>query len=396
MSTPPLALHAPLERRHSELVRAFVREVAMSQGASLDFAAHAAQDAWHAWTGLCSQADSPEAATLHARLTSAGIETVLLLRGLSRFPEMTSLLRAQADDMSEIHFQEVGIDGWRLTMRRHPDQAADIQDAGADPAKAAASPAAGTEDYVIDLFQPGDAAGVGRCFLAVYGHSYVHPDVFSPARLIDENARGEIISMVARDLHGEVVGHLSFRRGPSDIVAESGEAVVLPAHRRHGLLERMKARLFEVAPTRGIHGVYAEPLTVHTITQKQDADVHMTICTAMLGVNPERFHPKNMPFPTAGQRQSYLRTFRQLTTPQSRVAATHPRYRDILSMIYQGLATPLAFEEPTAPRVDRSRMRMHVNARKFGSIAFDEIGAQASLELSQTLNDMLAFGARTI
>jgi len=202
--------------------------------------------------------------------------------------------------------------------------------------------------------------------------------------------------MVARDAQGEVVGHLSFRRGPSDIVAESGEAVVLPAHRRHGLLDRMKARLFEIAPSRGIHGIYAEPLTVHTITQKQDADVQMSICTAMLGVNPERFHPKNMPFPTAGQRQSYLRTYRQLVPPQERTIAAPMRYRDILTAIYQGMKVPVTFAPAEPPQVDRSRMRVHINSRMFGLIAFDEIGRAAPLELSQSLNDMLSFGAKTI
>jgi GNAT superfamily N-acetyltransferase len=367
----------------------------MSQGASLDFAAHAAHDAWHAWTELCAQAGSPEAATLHTRLTSAGIETVIQLRGLSRFPGMATLLHAQADEASEIHFHEVGIDGWHLTLRRHPDHATDADTIEAAPAKETAPAGAVTGEYVIDLFRPDDAAGVGRCFLAIYGHSYVHPDVFSPARLIDENARGEIISVVARDAHGDVVGHLSLRRGPSDIVAESGEAVVLPEHRRHGLLERMKAHLLELAPTRGIHGVYAEPLTVHTITQKQDADDNMTVCTAMLGVNPERFHPKNMPFPTAGQRQSYLRTYRHLVAPQPRAVAAPARYRDILSAIYQGLQIPVAFDDAAAPQVERSRIRVHMNARKFGSIAFDEIGTQAPLELGRSLNDMLSFGAKT-
>ncbi len=146
----------------------------------------------------------------------------------------------------------------------------------------------------------------------------------------------------------------------------------------------------------GFHGIYAEPLTVHTITQKQDAESDMAVCTAMLGVNPERFHPKNMPFPTAGQRQSYLRTYRHLVPPQSRIVAAPPRYHHILSAIYQGLKLPIAFEPAAAPQVERSRMRVHVNARKFGAIAFDEIGKQAPLEFTQSLNDMLSFGAKTI
>ena len=116
----------------------------------------------------------------------------------------------------------------------------------------------------------------------------------------------------------------------------------------------------------------------------------------MLGVNPERFHPKNMPFPTAGQRQSYLRTYRQLVPPQERTIAEPMRYRDILTAIYQGMKVPVTFAPAEPPQVDRSRMRVHINSRMFGLIAFDEIGRAAPLELSQSLNDMLSFGAKTI
>src|SRR4051812_35049516 len=91
-------------------------------------------------------------------------------------------------------------------------------------------------------------------FLPMYGHVYVHPEVFAPHRYWDKVERGEFIPVVARDGQGEIVGHLALERGPGTQVAERGEAVVLPAHRGHGLLERMTERLSEEAVRHNLQG----------------------------------------------------------------------------------------------------------------------------------------------
>ena len=164
-------------------------------------------------------------------------------------------------------------------------------------------------DYVIEPPQQADAAGIARCFVQVYSHDYVHPEVFSPLRYWAKVVNGELIPMVARDLAGQVVGHVALERGPGTKVAERGEAVVLEEHRGHGLLERMTERLWERALEHHLEGVYAEPLTIHTFSQRNDEHAGMPVCAALLGVNPESFGPKDLPGPRLGKRQSYLRTF---------------------------------------------------------------------------------------
>jgi len=391
-------LHLVLDPRHGELVRTFVRETSMSEGASAEFATAAARVVERAWEQLCDAVTSTERADIRTRLTSSGIETCARLRGMSRFPGLVPLLDGLSGDAIDVSWREWGIDGWELTVLRHNEaaQEAHLLAMGAAPADAAPSAASRPKEFVTDLLQPSDAASVGRCFLMVYGHAYVHPEVFSPRRLLAEIERGEVISVVTRDSGGEVVGHLSLRRGPSPVVAEWGEAVVLPEYRGHGLLERMTDRLFEEAPRHNIKGIYAEPLTVHTFTQHSDERARMPVCAALLGVNPERFHPKNMPFPTAGQRQSYLRTFRFLIAPEPRVVAAPVRYRDILSSIYQAQGIPFEFVDSVPPAAERSRISVHSNVRGFGTITFDEIGCNVELELARSVNDALAFGTKTL
>ena len=131
----------------------------------------------------------------------------------------------------------------------------------------------------------------------MYGHHYVHAEVFSTRRYWDKVEAGELIPAVARDSEGEVIGHIALEREPGMQVAERGEAVVRSAHRGHGLLERMTDRLREEAPKHDLHGIYAEPLTIHTFSQRNDARAGMPVCAVLLGANPEDFRPKGMPLP---------------------------------------------------------------------------------------------------
>ncbi len=183
-----------------------------------------------------------------------------------------------------------------------------------EPVVALANP----RDYPVDLPQKSDAPAIALCFQEVYGQSYVHSEVFSPDRYWAKVENGEVIPVVVRGDEGEVIGHVALEREPGALVAERGEAVVLPAYRGHHLLERMTERLSVEASKRGLHGIYAEPLTIHTFSQRNDVHAGMPVCAVLLGANPENFRPQDMSCPTAGQRQSYLRTFRFVQQPEPR------------------------------------------------------------------------------
>jgi GNAT superfamily N-acetyltransferase len=258
-----------------------------------------------------------------------------------------------------------------------------------------ATPAA-ARDYVIELPQKSDAAAIARCFLEVYGHHYVHSEVFSPHRYWDKVESGELIPVVARDDQGEVIGHVALEREPGALVAERGEAVVLPAYRGHHLLERMTERLREEAPKRGLHGVYAEPLTIHTFSQRNDERAGMPVCAVLLGANPESFRPKGVACPTAGQRQSYLRTFRFVQQPAARTIYAPAPYREMLLKIYAGLGVTASIAAPSAVIALESRTGIKVNDRGYGMIHFERIGPNVAIELSQALRDVQGLGASSM
>jgi hypothetical protein len=219
--------------------------------------------------------------------------------------------------------------------------------------------------------------------------------VFSTRRYWDKVERGELIPAVARDGEGEVIGHIALEREPGMQVAERGEAVVRTAHRGHGLLERMTARLREEAPKHDLHGIYAEPLTIHTFSQRNDARAGMPVCAVLLGANPEDVRPKGVPSPTAGQRQSYLRTFRFVQPPAPRIIYAPAPYRETLLKLYASLDVTVTPGESAAAAAD-SRTSIKVNDRGYGLISFQRIGPNAAIELAQALRDVRALGARSV
>lgn len=260
----------------------------------------------------------------------------------------------------------------------------------------AVSPHAIPRDCCIDLPEKSDALSITRCFQEVYGHDYVHSEVFSPDRYWAKVESGEVIPVVARGAEGEVIGHLALEREPGALVAERGEAVVLPAYRGNHLLERMTERLSIEATKRGLRGIYAEPLTVHTFSQRNDERAGMPVCAVLLGANPESFRPKDMSCPAAGQRQSYLRTFRFVQQPAAHAIHAPASYRELLLKVYGSLGVTVTLAMTSGVAFADSRIGTKVNDRGYGMIQFEQIGPDFAVELSKALRDVLALGARSV
>jgi hypothetical protein len=392
-------LRLVLEPGHGELVRAFVREAALAEAVPVPEASLIADDAVEAWQALCTPDAGRERARIELLCSRREVRTRILLPGYSRFSHVVASLAGRIRRDAGVSCHEHGIDGWEVSVHRSLNADAEPSPAADEPATetpvAAPAVAAAARDYVIDLPQKTDAAAIARCFLEVYGHHYVHAEVFSTRRYWDKVERGELIPAVARDGEGEVIGHIALEREPGMQVAERGEAVVRTAHRGHGLLERMTARLREEAPKHDLHGIYAEPLTIHTFSQRNDARAGMPVCAVLLGANPEDVRPKGVPSPTAGQRQSYLRTFRFVQPPAPRIIYAPAPYRETLLKLYASLDVTVTPGESAAAAAD-SRTSIKVNDRGYGLISFQRIGPNAAIELAQALRDVRALGALSV
>ncbi|TWT30535.1 hypothetical protein KOR42_54430 [Thalassoglobus neptunius] len=146
-----------------------------------------------------------------------------------------------------------------------------------------------------------------------YGNTYFNEDVYYPARIAAENARGTVLSFVAVDENGHIAGHYALERNQKGPVAEGGQAVVDPAHRGRGLLDRMKKAALEEAARLNLIVWYADAVTVHTFTQKSNAAHGGHLTAVDLAISPKKEH-----FDAASdqaQRVTCLLFFHWLTAP---------------------------------------------------------------------------------
>ncbi len=394
-------LRLTLDPARIDLVRAFMREAALAEGVPLSSASLIADDGAEVWLALAAGASDKDYVHIALSVSRHDVKASIALSGHSRFAKVVAALGGRLRPDAGISYREAGIDGWEISLHRSLSGFAEALASAPEPAAApvAASPVSTSPvpgEFRIDLPARTDTAAIARCFLAVYGHHYVHSDVFSPHRYWSKVESGELIPVVARGNDGEVIGHLALEREAGALVAERGEAVVLPEYRGHHLLERMTERLSDEAPKRGLHGIYAEPLTIHTFSQRNDERAGMPICAVLLGANPESFRPKDIACPTAGQRQSYLRTFRFVQPPAARTIQAPAPYREMLLNIYKSLDVPVTVVEASGAAAPDTRTAIKVNDRGYGMIQFERIGPNCPIELEQALRDVRALGARSV
>lgn len=396
IASRPSELSLSLCAARSDLVRAFIREAALAEGVSLARASLIADDGTAAWQALSADATGRDHVRVSVSCAHRQVHVRIMLHGHSRFADVIASLGQRLQPGAGVAYHESGIDGWEVSLARSLTDVDAAQLAPPAPVEVQSVPPASADEFQIGLAEKRDAPAIARCFLEVYGHHYVHGDVFSPQRYWAKVESGELIAAVARNARGDVIGHVALERDAGAHVAERGEAVVLPDYRGHHLLERMTEVLSAEAPKRGLLGIYAEPLTIHTFSQRNDARANMSVCAVLLGANPESFRPRDILCPTAGQRQSYLRTFCFVQAPQPRSITFTGPYQDLLLKIYQRLGIDVAATHDSTPAAPDSATRIRVNDRGYGVIRFARIGATCGVELAQALRDVQSLGARSV
>ena len=114
--------------------------------------------------------------------------------------------------------------------------------------------------FVVDRFVPDDAKGIVRLFYAVYGDGYPIDTFYIPERLIEENACGNIRSVVARTERGDVVSHVALYRSspPNPQLYEYGLGLTLPSYRSTLAFARITQRLTSILGEGDIKGAVGD------------------------------------------------------------------------------------------------------------------------------------------
>jgi hypothetical protein len=210
------------------------------------------------------------------------------------------------------------------------------------------SPPAGPtcSGYTVRRLRPEDAAGVAACVRRVYGDSYPRLDLYHPEQILRLNETGELVSAVALDAGARVVGHYALERPGLGAVAEEGEALVLPEHRHHHLMEALRGLLEEQAHRLGLTGLFGQAVTNHVFTQKVWERFGLRVCGLSLGALPRSF--QNLAQPLT-QRMSLLLGFKYLRPPAKVVLHAPAHHRAMCARIYDQFGVPVEFREAGPP-----------------------------------------------
>ena len=384
-------LRLKIDHSAGELVRSFVRESLVAEDLFSTNSELLANDSYHLWRALCANESDRYHAHIHVGFVAGSVHASFVLDGYDPFVEILAEFAKSISTGSQFSRRDYGVEGWEIVLSRRlaaeSDTTVPVIEVRTEPVD---------QPILIEKPRREDAAAIARCFLAVYGRHYVHAEVFSPKRYWKQVESGALIPMIARNSIGTVVGHVALERAPGANIAERGEAVVLPDYRGQGLLERMTESLTLEALTLGLEGIFAQPVTVHTFSQRNDSRDGMMACALELGVRPEQEVPRGVQIPTAGQRQSLFLMFKFLREPSVRRIYAPKQYHEILSQIYQSLGAEAAFALPVLELTGKSHVVIKMEKSGFGDIRFIRIGPCGSDRLQQIYHDLLDLGVKSL
>jgi hypothetical protein len=249
------------------------------------------------------------------------------------------------------------------------------------------------QKFTLRRFCSDDAAGVTRLVKRVYGDTYYPRDLYSPDEIVELNKAEKLVSVVALDSEGHVIGHYALERPDLGAVAEASDAIVALEYRHHHLLEEMRPLLREEAKRLGLTGLVGYAVTNHAFTQKAEDHFGSHPCGVALGMWPRSFH--NMPEPLT-QRMSFVIYF-DYVSPANHVVHVAAPHREMIARIYQQYGISYELCEVTA-RVETGDIVLeHEPEVQTGTICVRRVGADTAASLRQACENLCdGCGAKAI
>jgi hypothetical protein len=229
-----------------------------------------------------------------------------------------------------------------------------------------------------------EAPGVTRLVTLVYEDGYYPRDLYDPEQIVRLNEAGRLVSVVAVNSVGDVVGHYALERPQLGAIAEASDAIVQPDYRHHHLLEQMRILLREEAIREGLTGLVGYAVTNHTFTQKAEQHFGAHPCGLALGLWPRSFH--NMPEPLT-QRMSFAIYFKFLRRP-ARVVHVATHHREMIARIYQQYDIPVQLREDEPVAGTGVVVAEYDAALETGTVRVYRMGADTAAAIRQACWDL--------
>jgi anti-sigma regulatory factor (Ser/Thr protein kinase)/predicted N-acetyltransferase YhbS len=231
-------------------------------------------------------------------------------------------------------------------------------------------------EYTYRLMEPADAVEVARCVYKTYGYTYPGEHVYYPERVLAMNQTGEMVSAVATTETGEVIGHCALSGQPGDRAMEVGQAVVAPAHRGRGILQRLMDLLVNRARPQGLAGLYVHAVTIHPFSQRVCLKYGFRESAVLLGYAPRRVQMKRFADDQLPQRETVVYGYQPLHEPPRCAVFAPDHHRPMVARIYHnlGLERELASPETAYQDVAPGRRPSAVSRFDLSTKAMSALG----------------------
>lgn len=237
----------------------------------------------------------------------------------------------------QVHFINLGPSGNRVELVRElpSTDIREVADPGEHKSIQEAKEAIRDEKLSVRLMTPEEAIDMSRLVYRCYGYTYASDFVYYPEKVEAKERVGLMRSCAVYNSRGEMVGHLALAfESPGARIAESGQAVVDPRYRGHGIFEMMKNYMLDYASTNNVVGIYSEAVTVHPYSQKGNLALGAHEVGFLLGYSPGTVSFHSISDNERPRRQSIsLMYMTVLKTPSTTVYAPEV-YGSIIEKIY--------------------------------------------------------------
>jgi anti-sigma regulatory factor (Ser/Thr protein kinase) len=230
--------------------------------------------------------------------------------------------------------------------------------------------------YDIHRIKENEYIQVSRCVYKTYGYTYPNEDLYFPEKIKEHNKNGILISIVATDEKNNVVGHYALERYSKGVVAECGQAVIIPEHRGNNLLTKMRIKLEEEARKLELYGIYSQPVATHTLSQKVNIKFDSKPFGFTLGLVPKNTIFKKIKTNLYNQRGSSLLYYKALKKSDKKKYFLPDNYKPIINLIFNNAS----YEKPdfvTTKKFDNLKGDIEYNFLpnfNFGIIKVTKIG----------------------
>jgi len=355
-----LKLTLPNEMPYLPLAQSFVREAAAHfgfQGASLSQIELAVEEAVTNVMQHGYDAQESQCFDIICEHLPGGIRVIIHEMGMpfdpSHIPEYRPgepagmgvfLMKAMMDDCA---FHNLGPLGKETHLIKYlPGPAGE---AGVPAARPPVEPAAITQkiNYGVRLMREEEAIEISRCAYKSHGYSFFDDHIYYPARLVELNRSGELISAVAVTEDNVFMGHAGLLyQYPEDRIAELTFVFVNVEYRGQGALSRLQEFLLATPKSRELAGIYAYAVANHVFTQKALVRGGFNDCGILLATSPMSWKFKGIPG-DASQRISVVLAFKYMETPRRLTLYAPAHHRDMVAKLYRNLGVEHDFDTPS-------------------------------------------------